>query len=70
MNHVEAKEALNSGVPVISNGVLYRWINSMNWRVIRDNDGEILGKVIELELSSFTGNSVTIARLNQVEIAK
>lgn len=70
MDYKEANEALREGCPIECNGIVYRWINAIIWRVVRDKDGKISEKYVAAELLDFSGHSVTIARIEKIKRAK
>lgn len=60
MTYQEAKKALKTRAPVKLDGITYKHINAI---IFRKTEVEI----IQLELQATKGNSITIARLEQVE---
>lgn len=67
MTKKEANEALNAGTPVRHNGIEYKRINAIIWRIKRSENGDIVGKLIEAELQDKSANSVIITNIENVE---
>lgn len=60
MTYQEAKQAFNKRVPVTYKNIKYKHINAI---IFRRNEVE----VIELELQDLKANSITIAKLEEVQ---
>lgn len=67
MTRQEANDALHSGVPVRHNGIEYKCINAITWRIKRNKNGDIIDKLVEAELQDKNVNSVTITNVENIE---
>lgn len=64
MTHEEAKKAWFAKVPVVSGGIEYTKINALIYKLSDKNE-----IIVSAELLDKCGNSVTITKIDNVEVA-
>lgn len=66
MTSEEIKRAMREFKPVQCGGMSYRKINAYTYRIIETHTG--YKEIMQVELQSFGGRSVTIAEADKVEL--
>lgn len=69
MTKEEANKALVEGVPVEYDGIRYKRINAISWRVVYDNKDNPKEKIIQAELQDERANAIVIAQLERISLA-
>lgn len=70
MTSAEIKKAMVNCTPVISGGVEYQKINAYIYRIFVNPHTREVKEVFQVELQDKSGNSITIANANDVELTE
>lgn len=70
MTSAEIKKAMVNFSPVKSGGIEYEKINAYIYRIFVNPQTRIAKEVFQVELQDKSGNSITIANANDVELVE
>ena len=68
MTSAEIKRAMVNFSPVICNGIEYQKINAYIYRIVSNPHTLIAKEILQVELQDKSGNSITIARADDVTL--